>query len=606
MTTQKRAAFTLAMIVLFTFAVYIAYLFFLQVINGSEFKDKAKRISQRMSVIPAPRGDIYDASGDDPLATNINAYTVEVFPSLIPEELFLEVVGELHEVLSLSEQEIMTKLARVNEVNQSVEIARKVPAETIYYLAEHLDEFPGVIWREKPLRWYDEAGSFVHIIGYVNEITTEELQILYNKGYKTGDVIGKRGIEKQYDATLRGEDGIEYSTVDASGRIVNADERSINTPIPGHDLVLTIDRKIQLLSEKALGPRVGAVVVLRPATGEILAEVSYPWFDPNEFYSSRDGAEFNRLSLDSSYPFLNRAIQSTYPPASTFKLLMITGLLEEKAVEVSMTVECTGSHWLGGREFKCWLEYGHGELALFEALAQSCNIYFQTVGLNYLGADRISDYMHLFGLGVTTGIDLPGEVNGVAPDPTWKESTRNQSWTGGDTFNTSIGQGYTAVTPIQMANAVALIVNEGVVYKPTILKQVRDPLSGEILHTPVPEILRTSPISRDTFRQVKEAMRGVVTNGTAEVVITTKAVKVAGKTGTAEVNAGERWDSWFVAYGPFDGPPEEAIIVVTLVEAVNEWEWWAPKAANIIFQGIFADQTYEEAIDALSPLWYLP
>ncbi len=606
MNFRKQAVTLMSVLFASIFLVYIANLFSLQIVKGGEFRDRARRISQRTTVIPARRGDIYDRLGDSPFVTNTDAFTVEIVPALVPRERLRNVIDALASALSLSEEKIREKLEQGGPVNRAVEIARKVPARSIYYLAEHNEDFPGVVWRTKPLRWYLETGSLAHVLGYVNEITVEELQILYNKGYKAGDIIGKRGIEKQYDSLLRGEDGAEYRTVDVSGRMVKDGSQPVFEPKPGHDLVLTIDRKIQRLSEKALGPRVGAVVVLQPATGEILAQVSYPWFDPNIFYSDREGVEFDRLSLDPSYPFLNRVIQSTYPPASAFKIIMTTGLIEEKAVELDMTVECTGSHWLGGRQFKCWLESGHGELALFEALAQSCNIYFQTVGLNYLGIDLISNYMHLFGLGELSGVDLPGEVAGIAPTPMWKEQVRDEPWTGGDTFNTSIGQGYTLVTPIQMANAVAMIVNEGVVYQPRILKQVREPGSYETVLEPKPKVLRTSPISRETFRQVKGAMRGVITDGTAQVVITTKAVEIAGKTGTAEVGSDESWDSWFVAYGPVGGSPEETVVVVTLVESVNEWEWWAPKAANIIFQGIFADQTYEEAVEALSPLWYLP
>ena len=244
-------------------------------------------------------------------------------------------------------------------------------------------------------------------------------------------------------------------------------------------------------------------------------------------------------------------------------------------------------------------------MSLFGGLAQSCNIYFQTVALDYQGIDLIADYMHQFGLGERTGIDLHGEVTGIAPSPRWKELTRNQKWVGGDTYNTAIGQGYTAVTPIQMANAVALIVNEGVVYQPRVLKEIRDPISGEVIEDVAPRVLRTSTISKETFKQVQQAMRGVITDGTAEVVITTEAVDVAGKTGTGEVGLEERWDSWFVAYGPYGASPDDTVVVVVLVEAANEWEWWAPKAADLIFQGIFADQTYQEAVDTLRP-WYIP
>jgi penicillin-binding protein 2 len=588
------------------FLVYIGNLFSLQIVKGLEYQDRARRVSRRMLPIPSQRGQIYDRHADVPLVINIDSYAVDIIPAEVPDGEIDELKARLSEILSVPLSEIDKRLTEdMYHLYQPVEIAHKIAEETIYFLAEHIDEYPGVAWHNKPIRSYLETGSIAHVLGYVNDITTEELQVLYNQGYKPRDVIGKRGVEKQYDLVLRGRDGARYRTVDVRGRGVGEGDQEIIEPILGKDIVLTIDRDIQTLSEEALGARVGSVVVLRPATGEILALVSYPWFDPNLFYRERAGAEYTRLALDPLYPFLNRAIQSSYSPASTFKVLMTAGLIEEKAVELDLEVECTGSHWLGDREFKCWLENGHGELSLFDGLAQSCNIYFQTVGLDYLGIDLIADYMHQFGLGERTGVDLHGEVTGIAPSPRWKELTWNQKWVGGDTYNTSIGQGYTAATPIQMANAVALIVNEGIVYQPRVLKEIRDPISGEVVEEVIPRVLRTSTISKETFKQVQNAMRGVITDGTAEVVITTEAVEIAGKTGTGEVGLEEHWDSWFVAYGPYGASPEDAVVVVVLVEAVNEWEWWAPKAANLIFQGIFADQTYQEAVDALRP-WYVP
>jgi penicillin-binding protein 2 len=588
------------------FSIYIFYLFSLQIVKGLEYQDKARRVAQRMVPIPSQRGEIYDRNGDIPIVINIDSYAVDIIPAEVPDGMMIPLIDKLTEILAVPVADIKRKITpNKYHLYQPVEIANKVADEIIYYIAEHIDEYPGVTWHNKPIRSYLETGSIAHVLGYVNDITTEELQKLYNKGYKTGDVIGKRGIELEYDMLLRGKDGARYRTVDVRGRGVDSGEQEIIEPELGKDIVLTIDRDIQKLAESALGARVGSVVVLEPATGRILALVSYPWYDPNEFYRDREGREFARLSLDPLSPFLNRAIQSSYSPASTFKILMTTGLIEEKAVEFDLEVECTGSHWLGDREFRCWLENGHGKLALFDALAQSCNIYFQTVGLEYLGIDLIFNYMHQYGFGERTGVDLPGEISGTAPNPSWKERTVNQKWVGGDTFNTSIGQGFTSVSPLQLANAIALVVNEGVVYQPQILEEIRDPLSGDVVEKIEPRVLRTSTISAQTFRQVQDAMRGVIVDGTAKVVIQTEAVEVAGKTGTGEVGLEENWDSWFAAYGPYGADPEDAVVVVVLVEAINEWEWWAPKAANIIFQGIFAEQTYQEAVETLKP-WYIP
>ena len=447
-------------------------------------------------------------------------------------------------------------------------------------------------------------GSISHVIGYVGDITREEIQILYNKGYDFGNVLGKSGIEKQYDMILRGKDGKRYRTVDVKGRRID-DTVEEEPPLLGKDIVLTIDKNIQEVSEEALGSRIGSVVVLKPATGEILAMVSYPWFDPNSFYSEGGAGEYSKLASDPTYPFLNRAIQSHYSPASTFKTIMTTAVIEEKAFPVDKLIVCTGKIEYGGRTSWCWKKTGHGALDLYGALAESCNVYFWTVGRDYLGIDNIAKYAQQFGLGEKTGIDLPGEVTGIVPTPQWKQKVFGEPWVGGDTMNTSIGQGYLTVTPLQLANAMSMIANEGIIYKPHILSEIRDPVSGEVLETVEPQVLHSSQIKQETFKSVQKAMSGVISNGTANVVVTTKAVKIAGKTGTAEVGYADKWHSWFVAYGPYDSvKPEDKVVVVVMVEAVNDWDWWAPKAANVIFQAIFAHQNYQQAVDSLD-IWYL-
>jgi penicillin-binding protein 2 len=333
--------------------------------------------------------------------------------------------------------------------------------------------------------------------------------------------------------------------------------------------------------------------------------VSYPWYDPNDFYTDEGGNEFTRLSLDANFPFLNRAIQSSYPPASTFKVLLTTAVVEEETFPQEQEVICEGSIFFGDRVFLCHKKTGHGALSLMQGLAQSCDVYFYTIGTEALGIDVIADYSRRFGFGQISGIDLPGEVQGLVPSPQWKESVYNAPWLGGDTVNISIGQGYLTTSPIQIANMIAMIVNEGTIYKPHLVKEIRDPISGKILEQIEPTVLRSSSIRESTFETVQQAMRGVITDGTAKVVITTDAVEVAGKTGTAEVGYADRWHSWFAAYAPYNAEnPEDQVVVVTMVEAANEWEWWAPKAANIIFQGIFADQTFDEAVEDLN-LWYL-
>ncbi len=602
--TIKFKIYLFITIIVIIFLIYILFLYDLQVRKSTEYKSRARDVSLRVNTIPAQRGKIFDRSAVSPLVVNIDSFAVNIIPAEIDIDKIDSVIIKLSEILKMNPGTIRDKIP-INYKNQylPVEIQSGVSLSTINIIAENIHDFKGVTWISKPIRSYMENGSIAHVLGYVGNITSEEFQILYNSGYDINSVLGKSGIEKYYDQLLRGVDGIHYKTVDVQGRKIQNVQIEDKLPVNGKDLVLTINTDIQRLAEEALGDRVGSAVVLKPSTGEILALVSYPWFEPNSFYGNQNSSAFRDAALDSRHPFLNRTIQSSYEPASTFKVIMTTADLEEKLFPVDKTINCEGSVWFGNREFHCHVPEGHGRLILHEALEESCNVYFYTLGLKYLGIDIISDYARRFGFGSYTGIDLPGEIPGLVPTPEWKEQVYNTKWVGGDTVNMSIGQGFLNATPIQMANMIAMIVNEGVIYKPHLLKEVRDSISGEILEKIKPEILHTSTIHNDTYKDIQNYMRGVITDGTAKVVITTDAVKVAGKTGTGEVGLEDSWNAWFVSYGPYDASPEDQIVVVTMVEAVNDWEWWAIRAANIIFQGVFAEESYDEAIDSLHWGW---
>lgn len=588
------------------FCFYSAYLFSLQVLKGLEYQRRALAVARREAVIPSLRGEIFDRNYDLPLVMNGDSFAVSIIPGELNPDNKEEMATLLSNILEIDKEAILDKIsARTAQQYLPMEIKDDISYDKIMALAEQIYRFPGVIWQSKQIRNYLETGSLSHVLGYVGDIDRKELQVLYNKGYAPNSELGKIGIEKEYDMLLRGEEGRRYSTVDVKGRrIGNYGEVEEKPPIIGKTIVLTIDRHIQALSEKSLGERMGSVVVMKPATGEILAMVSYPWYNPNLFYGDTSGKSYKAISLDTRFPFLNRAIQSVYAPASVFKIFMTTAILEEEVFSPWEKINCEGKIWLGDRIFNCHKKTGHGRMNLIEALAASCDVYYWIVGREYVGIDMISDYSRRFGFGVRTGIDLPGETKGLIPTPEWKKSVYNAPWVGGDTYNVSIGQGYLETTTLQVANAVSLVVNSGVNYVPHLLKEVRDPITGAVIETVEPKVLHTTTIRKETFNTVQKYMRGVVADGSPRVVITTKAVKAAGKTGTGEVGYDDRWHSWFAAYAPYDGKPEDQIVVAVMVEAVNDWEWWAPKAANIILQGIFADQTYEEAVKELN-VWYL-
>ncbi len=589
------------------FLLYIGYLFSLQIVDGYFYSMRSEQVTQRSSVIPAVRGQIFDRHYDEPLVVNVDSFAVYINPFNIPRGEHDAVFERLASFLSISAAEIHRRVPTSRYgVYQPIEIQGGVPYDRITGLAERIDAFPGVFWESKPVRRYVNGDSMAHILGYVGDITPEELQVLYNRGYTANSVLGKSGIEQQYDQLLRGADGRRFRMVDARGRQVGEGSRDDIPPELGNNLVLTIDRTIQQLSEKALGERIGSVVVLRPHTGEVLALVSYPRYDANVFSTTDRSRAFSQLSVDRRAPFLNRAIQSSASPASSFKVVMTAALLEEKTFSPTQTINCTGSRAYGNRVFNCHVSYGHGSLNLYQGLAQSCNIYYYTVGTDYLGERNIINYARRLGLGQRSGIDLPGEVAGLVPSPEWKVDTFQTPWVGGDTVNLSIGQGFIEATSLQMANMVAMIVNDGVLYRPHILKQVRNPITGQIIHEIEPEVAQTAEMSRETFEETRRAMREVITNGTANVVITTRAVEVAGKTGTGQTGVEERLHSWFVAYAPYNSQnPEDQVVVVVMVDAANDWEWWAPKAANIIIHGILTNQDFEHTIRSLRPLWYL-
>jgi len=581
------------------FVVYTVRLFNMQILSGERYRTRAQDISRRTTVLPPQRGEIYDRSYTRPLALNADSFAVSIVPAEVPRGQMPELIAAAAEILNIPVSEIETKIpARLYGLYQPVEIAANVPYITIAALAERKDSLPGVSWNSKPVRNYVELNSLSHVVGYVGDITRDELTQMYNLGYQQGDMIGKTGIERQYDELLKGKSGMETKTVDVRGRQISG--REYIPPEMGKNIVLTIDRRIQTLAEQALGNRMGAVVVMRPATGEILAMVSYPWYDPNIFTRAERGG-YQALVNDPNKPLLNRAIQSNYPPASSFKVVMTTGILAENTFPPERTVECTGEIDYGNRVWRCHVRIpGHGRLNLQRALAQSCNIFYWTVGRDNLGVERIVSYSGEYGFGSVTGIDLPGEIAGFIPTPQWKSRRFHERWVAGDTMNMSVGQGFMLVTPIQMANMVCMVVNNGKAYKPYILKEVRDPVTGAVEQSTVPELLHESGIDPRVFETLRRDMRGVITQGTAQYPLNIRAVEIAGKTGTGEVGLQDRWHSWFVAFAPYETDnPEERVVVSIVVEAVNPWEWWAPYASAIIFQGIFADQTYEEAVRRL-------
>ncbi|MBQ9494281.1 MAG: penicillin-binding protein 2 [Treponema sp.] len=598
---KNKRIIALAFIIATSFVIYIHRLFSIQVVQGDFYRAQSRTISSQTSRISAQRGEIFDRNAISPIVINANTFIVEITPAEIPAGYYDTVATRLSQYLGISKFDIDARIPSERRKSYTaIAVKTNVPFETIANIAENCTDLPGVSWSSRPIRNYIETGSLSHIIGYVGEITQEEINVMYNQGYTRGSIVGKAGIEKQYDALLQGVPGNESRTVDVYGRIIS-DAPLITPPQMGKNLVLTIDTRIQTLAEKTLGERIGAVVVLRPATGEILALVSYPYYDPNIFSTADVSSEYLKLVENPDNPLLNRAVAASYPPGSTFKIIMAAAMLNEKTLSPFEKIECAGKLDYGDRIFHCHIhEPGHGWLDLKNGLAQSCDVYFWTLGRDYLGIDKIAKYATLFGIGKNAAIDLPSQSRGFMPTAEWKERRYHERWLGGDTMSASIGQGYVLATPLQVANMMAMVCNSGIVYKPHLLKEVRDPVTNDVIEEVQPQVLFRSDMLPDVWKTVQEYCRYTITSGTPEYPMRNRLVQSAGKTGTSEVaQYKDSWHSWMVAYAPYDAPVEEQVVVATLVEAVNEWEWWAPYATNIIIQGIFANQTYEESVSAL-------
>lgn len=597
--TEKVIFLLIFLIILFI--LYACKLFSMQIIQGEHYKSQSQKISSQVKVISAQRGEIFDRNADLPMVINVDSFAVEVVPGEIPPQRYDTVIQKLANYLGIPKSQIDKKIPKnIRRSYSSIQVKSNVPFTVISNIAENITDLPGVSWVSKPIRNYLHTGSLSHIVGYVGDINQDEMTTLYNQGYSKNSIVGKTGIEKQYDSLLQGTSGREMSTVDVHGRIIS-ETPVVEPPKMGNNLVLTIDSDIQKLAEEALGNRVGAAVVLKPATGEVLAMVSYPYYDSNIFNSDDSAAEYAKLLNNKEKPLINRAVQLSYPPASTFKIIMSAAMLQENAFPATNKIECKGKMLYGGRTFHCHIhEPGHGWLDMKNAMAQSCDVYYWTIGRDYLGIEKIASYSREFGLGKSAQIDLPSQVSGLVPTAEWKQKKYHEKWLGGDTMSCSIGQGYMEATPLQLANMIAMVSNEGVIYKPHLLKEVRDPVTNKIIYEAEPQILTESTIDKDVWKQVQESLRYTVTDGTPQYPMHNKTVQIACKTGTAEVDGyKDSWHSWLVAYAPYDAPPEDRICVATIVEACNKWEWWAPYATNIIIQGIFANQTCEEATKEL-------
>lgn len=541
-------------------AVLIGRAAYLQIYQGEYYAGLAD--GNRIRIVPsmAPRGTFYDRNGEL-LVTNRPGFSVSLLPLTAP--ISDDVIARLSDLLKVPTDEIKTKIAGHSGFNP-IRIKTDVTPDMVSIIEEQKSQYPGVVIEVTPIRDYILKQEGAHTFGYVSEINDTELEKMKDEGYKSGDIIGKFGIEKIYDKELRGENGGQQVEVDVSGKPVQILGRK--EPVPGDDLELTIDIKLQQAAEKAvdeqltqIGAHAAAAVVMNPQTGEILAMVSRPAFDPNLFAHGISSKDWNQLNNNPYHPMDNKTITGEYPPGSTFKIVTGTAALTEGVVTPDEQIFDSGHHWIipkgnADGEALGWLNFR-------SALAHSDNVYFYEMG-NRLGIDRLEKYARMFGLGAKTGIDLPYEASGLVANRRYKEKNFDDGeWYLSETFDAAIGQGFNLVTPLQAAMVMGEIAADGKRYKPHVVNRIIAP-DGSVVKDFQPELLSQLDVPEEDIKLVQDGLHDVTKYGTAASSFRGFTVDIAGKTGTAENSQG-RDHGWFVAYGPFDNPN---VVVAVIVE----------------------------------------
>ena len=541
-------------------AVLIGRAGYLQIYEGDYYAALAE--GNRIRIIPsmAPRGTFYDRNGNL-LVQNRPGFTVSLLPLTAP--ISDDVIARLSELVKVPVPKIKEKIAAHSGFDP-IRIKADVTPDIVTIIEEQKSNYPGVVIEVQPIRDYTNKQEAAHTYGYVSEINDMELEKLKDQGYKSGDIIGKFGLEKIYDKELRGENGGQQVEVDVSGKPVQIIGKK--DPVPGDDLYLTIDEGLQTAAEKAVDEQLklihanaAAAVAMNPQTGEILAIVSRPAFDPNLFAHGISTKDWNALNNNPYHPMDNKAITGEYPPGSTFKIVTGTAALTEGVVSPEELINDTGRHWIipkGNAEGEAL-----GLINFRQAMAHSDNVYFYEMG-NRLGIDRLEKYARMFGLGKTTGIDLPYEASGLVANRKYKElNFEDGEWYLSETFDAAIGQGFNLVTPLQAAMLMGEIAADGKRFRPHVVQRIVGP-DGKTVKEFKPELLSTLDVTPSVLKLVQDGLHDVTKYGTAASSFQGFNIDIAGKTGTAE-NPHGRDHGWFVAYGPFDNP---TIVVAVIVE----------------------------------------
>jgi penicillin-binding protein 2 len=559
-----------AILVIFCFLALWLRVWYLQVLKGTDFMGLSENNRVRLVSLPSYRGEITDRNGVT-LASIRPSFNLYITP---------EDVQDLGETLNTLKGKIDFDISKVkNDIRQSqpfsdVLVKADIQRDQVAFVEENNRLLSGIRLKVEPLRNYLYQDLAAHIVGYLGEIDKNQLKM--EPGYQMGDMVGKEGIEILFEEEMKGHKGYKEVEVDVAGRELTILRK--NPPQSGSHLVLTLDIRIQKVLEQLMTgtnekPINGSAVVMKVQTGEILAITSKPSFDPNLFASGISVQQWRKLISNDQHPLQNKAIDGQYPPGSVYKIVAAYAVLEEQVMTPEDTVFCPGYYRLGRRNYRCWKRGGHGTMNLHDALVQSCDVYFYTVG-HRMGIDTLGRYARILGLGKLTQINLIGEKPGLVPTKDWKLKARGQAWLAGETISASIGQGFNLVTPIQQARLVATVANGGMLLKPYLVRQIRDK-DGRVIKEIFPNIQGKLESRPETLPLIRQALLGVVhekrgTGWRARL----KSIKIAGKTGTVQVVALKRRakdeeipykhrdHAWFVAFAPYQNPEIAVAVIV--------------------------------------------
>ena len=564
-----------AILVVVSFLCLWMRIWYLQILKWQYLTGLSENNRVRMVTLPASRGMIKDRNGETLVSIRpaFNLY-------LTPEDArnLDSSLDKLAQRISLDREKLKKKIAQTKSFKE-VLIKGDIPREEVAFVEENNMSLPGIRIRAEPLRNYVFNSLASHTLGYLGEISKASLERLKDPAYRQGDFVGKNGLENIYESLLRGKKGYKEVEVDVSGRELKTLRKL--PPESGNNLILTLDVKIQeelekLMTETAEQNMNGSVVVMKVQTGEIIAITSKPSFDPNKFAAGISPKNWRDLVTDEWHPLQNRSIHGQYPPGSTYKIVTAIAGLGEGVIKPDTSIFCPGHFKLGRGRYRCWKKSGHGFMNLHDALVQSCDVYFYTIG-HRLGIDTIAKYAKRFGLGRSTRLGLSQEKKGLVPTTQWKLLNKKEPWQLGETISASIGQGFNLVTPIQQVIMMAAVANRGILLKPYLVKRIEGP-EGQLRQEFFPEIIGQIGVDPDHLEQVRMALRDVVNGarGTGKKS-RLKNIIVSGKTGTAQVvrmksneelEKGEaipvkyRDHAWFVAFAPYEKPVLAVAIIV--------------------------------------------